>query len=279
MESNDFFDPGEWEPTRQTLHAYLRVLSAVPRMWLAPHPNWWHITLAVRPAGLETNVVTTPNGTATQLRMDLQRHEIALLGVEQKLQVWDLRAGYTADELAGMIFRAYAELGVSGEYPEGTYENAGPREYAPETAARFDRAIRWIDRVLNRHRAQLSGRVGPVQLWPHGFDIAFECFGSKSVIYEANGGEKEAPAQINFGWAPGDASHPEPYFFSNPWPFDESLVEQPLPSGARWFQGGWKGTLLPYRDLVGDPEAERHLLDYWGEVFAVSHAALMNCEE
>ena len=47
------------------------------------------------------------------------------------------------------------------------------------------------------------------------------------------------------------------YFYANPWPFDaDKLVKQTLPGGARWHQEGWQGTMLPYADVVGDPEAE-----------------------
>ena len=112
-----------------------------------------------------------------------------------------------------------------------------------------------------------------MQLWPHNFDLAFEWFGTRTVMYDEPGGQRELPSQINFGFAPGDDSHPDPYFYSNPWPFDEQLVTRELPSGARWFTESWKGTLLPYSAMVGQPDEK--LLDYYRAVYELASPDLM----
>ena len=88
-------------------------------------------------------------------------------------------------------------------------------------------------------------------IWPHGFDLSFEWFGTRVERFEENGEVQEYPSQLNLGFYPtGDA-----YFYSNPWPFDESLPANELPHGAVWNTDGWQGTKLDYADLVGDPDA------------------------
>ena len=127
-----------------------------------------------------------------------------------------------------------------------------------------------VDRTFKKHRASLSGELGLVQLWPHGFDLAFEWFGTRVVEYEEGGSVTKYPSQLNLGFSPGEASHPQPYFYSNPWPFDEAqLVDKPLPRGARWSTGSWQGTLLPYAELVDDSQAEKRLLKYARGVFEI----------
>lgn len=274
MEQVYLLDLAGWEQTKATLHAYSRVLTAVPRMWLAPHPKWWHISLQVRPDGLVTRELPVPGGRAVRLRMDPEQHRIAVEAEGECVRFWDLRAGMTANELAEDIFRICAYLGISGEAAEATYADGEPRVYDPGAAERFFLSVRNIDRTLNQLRSSLPGDPGPVQLWSHGFDLAFEWFGDRTVRDEKNGRVSEYPSQLNFGWAPGDTSHPGPYFYSNPWPFEDMLVVHPLPEDARWFTDTWKGTLFPYTQLVGDSGAEQRLLTYWLRVFEIARPAL-----
>ena len=131
------------------------------------------------------------------------------------------------------------------------------------------------ERVFKAHRATLGDNVSPVQLWPHGFDLAFEWYGSQTVVYEEGGQTIESPAQLNLGFFPG-GPETDPYFYSNPWPFDgQALLGQPLPRGASWHTQGWQGTILPYGELAGDPDAEARLLAYARRVYERCAPALM----
>jgi hypothetical protein len=139
----------------------------------------------------------------------------------------------------------------------------------------FWQALTNAERIFKEFRATLSGEPGPVQFWTHGFDLAFEWFGARVVVGEADGQRSEFPSQINLGFYPGDPSG-APYFYSNPWPFEaEQLLDHPLPAGARWHTEGWQGTILAYDNLVGDEEAENRLLDYARAVHELASPALM----
>ena len=127
--------------------------------------------------------------------------------------------------------------------------------------------------VLTIHRNRIGGDVGPVQLWPHGFDLAFEWFGTRTVPTTEAGDSSEIPTQINLGFYP--AGHA--YFYSNPWPFDaETLMNVALPSGSRWHTDGWEGSILPYTTVVGRVDGAERVLDYAGAVFETASPGL-NC--
>jgi hypothetical protein len=131
------------------------------------------------------------------------------------------------------------------------------------------------NRIFQQHRATLSGETGPVQLWPHGFDLAFEWFGPRVHVFEERGERQELPSQLSLGFFPGSPGV-APYFYSNPWPFEtDALLGQPLPEGARWHTEGWQGTLLPYEVLVGDPNADERLLAYARRVFELTAPTLI----
>jgi hypothetical protein len=96
------------------------------------------------------------------------------------------------------------------------------------------------------------------------------------VEYDEGGEVQQYPAQLNLGLSPGDSGHPEPYFYSNPWPFEtDKLLDKPLPAGARWFTEGWEGSILPYAELAGDSNAEARLLEYARAVYEIASPTLL----
>jgi hypothetical protein len=130
--------------------------------------------------------------------------------------------------------------------------------------------------IFKKHIGNLSGEVGQVQLWPHHFDLAVEWFGTRLVEYQEGDAVQQYPAQLNLGLSPGDAAHPAPYFYSNPWPFEkDQLLDKSLPAGARWFTAGWEGTIFPYAELVGDTNAEQRLLAYARAVYQAAAPTLL----
>jgi hypothetical protein len=267
-----------FEPTRQTLQLYGRVISAVPRAHGQFHPKWWHVSLKVQPDGLITDEVTLPDGRALRLKMDLLNHEIVLTVDGTPVRTFSMTEGRSSTALAEDLLGAVAELGLMGEYDREKFENDEPREYDPAQVGNFLSALVNADRIFRQHRATLSGETGPVQLWPHGFDLAFEWFGTRVQVFEEHGQRQASPSQLNLGFFPGSPDI-APYFYSNPWPFEaDALLGQPLPQGARWHTEGWQGTLLPYEALAGDPDAEERLLTYARRVFEFS-APTLTAEE
>jgi hypothetical protein len=262
-----------WEATKETLHWYCKAVGVIPRAHLEQHPKWWHISLTVLPDGLLTKDIPLPDGGAFFLKMDLKKHAVTLATSKGESRDFSMTAGTTATAFGEALIAAVAELGLKGgQYAREKFENDAPRSYDPEAAGKYLQAVSLANEVFMQHRGTLEGEKGPVQLWPHGFDLAFEWFGTRRV--ESNG--KEYPAQLNLGFSPGESSHKQPYFYSNPWPFEEDkLVGRPLPDGARWFTKSWKGTLLPYEELAGDPLGEARLLEYARRVYELASPTLM----
>jgi hypothetical protein len=257
-----------WEATRQALHGYARAIGIITRAHAIPHPFWWHLSLKVQPDGLSTDNMALPDGGIFSLKMDLHRHRVLLLTSRGESNGFDLTAGLSTAQLRDRLIAAIAGLGLTAEYELEKAHGQKLHSYDPDAAHRFFSLLVTLDRIFNLHRSRLEGERGPVQLWPHNFDLAFEWFGTRQVASTTPGEAKTYPAQLNLGFSPGDSSHPEPYFYSNPWPFEAGvLLDKPLPVGARWFTDSWQGTLLPYELLVGDEGAEQRILNYAQTVF------------
>jgi hypothetical protein len=270
-------DLKDWEPTRATLHAYAKVVGAVPRALAKPHPKWWHVSLKVSPQGLVTDRFQplTGTGMTLQLLMDLKDHTIKVLRDDCLSYQVSMKEGLSAIQLADLLEQHLRALGVEVDLERAKFEDASIGDYDLSSVATYFRALSAVDDVIKQVRGSLDGEIGIVQLWPHNFDLAFEWFSPKLVQYDHAGEVSEAPAQINFGFAPGDSSHPAPYFYSCPLPFDEAAFTQvALPSGARWFQESWEGSIMAYSALSGDKDFRAKLEEYFLSVFRVASPLL-----
>lgn len=264
-----------FEPTRQTLQWYSRIVAVVPRAYAEPNPRWWHISLRVQPDGLVSTTIPLPGGGSFYLKLDLEQHNILLLRDQQVLHSFSMILGISSTALGDQILGTLAQWGLKGEYARETFENDEPRTYDEAQVDAFRTALVNADRIFKQHRATLDGERGPVQLWPHGFDLAFEWFGSRVETYEEHGEVREYPSQLNLGFYPGDPSN-DAYFYSNPWPFESAvLLGKPLPIGARWHTEGWQGTVLPYAELVDNADAEQRLREYARIVYELASPTLL----
>ena len=54
-----------------------------------------------------------------------------------------------------------------------------------------------------------------------------------------------------------------------------SMVDHPLPDGAKWHTDGWQGTILPYAELVDDLEAESRLRVFAKAVYDLASPTLL----
>lgn len=256
--------PQDWEPTRATLHNYANVLGVIARAHAAPHDKWWHISLKVIPAGLRTDTMPLPDGGTLDLRMDLQTDEAVLETSAGHRSTLSMAEGLTGTEFGTRLIEMVSELGLTGDYVTEKFESDDARAYVATDAEAFLAAIVSVHHNFEIHRGSLQGPVGPLQIWPHGFDLAFEWYGSKMATHDESGETSEMPAQLNLGFYPAG----RPYFYSNPWPFDAAaLTTQELPEPARWNTEGWEGSVLYYDDLLATADPAQRLLEYARAVF------------
>jgi hypothetical protein len=272
---NAFFPslPDDFGATRATLHAYSKAIGALPQVHVPKHAKWWHISLKPWPIGLVTEPMALPDGRSAFARLDLRTHQVVVETSAKDVIAYDMAEGRTGTEMTTALTSQFAEWGLVGDYVRKDFENSEPRSYDPDAASAFWTALTNAAQVFNTHRAAIGGDVGPVQLWPHGFDLAFEWFGTKTQVIEEHGETESLPSQLNLGFYPGG----EPYFYSNPWPFDPSLAGTPLPGGARWASAdtdGFDGTLLPYSAVSDRPNGPELLAAYARSVFEVAAPTL-----
>lgn len=263
--------PEDFETTRATLHQYANAIGVIPRAHAEPHEKWWHVSLNIVPTGLESNTMTAPDGRSFVLRMDVTSHQIVLAVDGEDRDRIEMAVGLTGTEMGDAVIAAVAGLGLEAKYARDKFESDETRAYDKTAAEAFLRIANVMHRVFAQHRDRIGGSVSPIQVWPHGFDMAFEWFGTRIEEYEEHGELQQYPSQCNFGFYPGG----RPYLYANPWPFESDvLLAVELPGGAEWHTEGWQGSILYYDQLVGDENAEQRALDYFQAVFAAAAPTL-----
>lgn len=266
------FDPlsPDREPTLAALHGYAHAATSLSRVHGIAHPKWWHVSLKPRAGSLMADPIPLPQGGVLGVRLDLHRHFVVMETEIGPVAEFSMQEGTTGTEMGDKVIAAAADLGLVGDYERSRFESAEAGRYDPSHAVAFMRTMVNAQTVFERHRATLEGPVSPIQVWSHGFDLAFEWFGTKMVPQEQDGTLVELPAQLNLGFYPKGRA----YFYSNPWPFDESLLKVELPHGAAWHTENWQGAILYHDQIAGDPGAADMLTDFAKAVYAAAAPTL-----
>ncbi len=261
-----------WMPTRDSLQRYAQILGAIRKSLVPPDPRWWHISLQAVEEGLTTGGMEVAGGDELSLTLDLGGHRLTVLRGDDPLEEWPLGGGLSSAALGRHVLEVVR--GAGAEVPDdfNAKEDDEQRAYVATAAESYVAALLSTRDVMASVRESLEGEVGPVQLWPHHFDLSFEWFGTRNVRYEEGGRAAEAPSQIGFGFSTGDDSHPGAYYYATPWPFEKGFTEARLPEGARWHSEGWEGSLLPYEAVRR--EGSDLLASYLKRVYEVASPRL-----
>jgi len=251
----------QWQPTRDTLHQFAKIIGRLRSVHMPKSKHWWHITLSVSARGLTTTPFPV-SGQQLDLTLDLTNHRLVMESGEG----WNFSlplAGQSAAGLSRQIGAALASQGI--ELPKDTLQMFDGEEtltYDREAVDRYRRAIGWIDMVFKTFKGGLREETSPVQLFPHHLDLAVNWFSGRHVPGINPADEENADEQMNFGFVTGDGSVSDAYFYATAYPAPDNWADLELTGGAYWHTEGWTGALLPYSALVTSDRPQQLLLDY-----------------
>jgi len=236
-----------WESTRDTIHIYSRLLGKIRQALTPFQEKWWHISLHVAEAGLTTTPIPLPDGEAHfTLLLNLATHQVVVTSPSGDNQILPLH-NQSPQSLMDQTLSAVKAFGVEPEIDQSIFASTEVGPYVPEQAETYLAVLKSVHAVFQQFKATLPGKTSPVQLWPHHFDLSMEWFSGREA--DVPEGEEGGDEQIGFGFATGDETVPQAYFYANPWPFPAGLTETALPEEARWHTDSWQGGLLLYNTL------------------------------
>lgn len=252
-------DPDEFRATRQAVHAYARVAGAWAKARRRKRKHWWHVSLRPSLYGLTTGVIY---GRADfEIELDLVSSR---LHIRTSSATFSERLhGQSSGQVAATISKALLIAGVDTEPDLAFVSDDAYPGYSDHQANVLYRVIGSVAAALEDFRATIREETSPVQVWPHHFDVSMIWLPGGKVAGQDPADEEYADKQMNFGFAFGDASVPEPYFYVTAYPFPNGLTAVALPAGTRWQSEGFHGAVLLYTDLVAMADPNAYVQELW----------------
>ncbi|HZA42129.1 MAG TPA: DUF5996 family protein [Actinomycetota bacterium] len=260
-----------WAATRDTLHLWAQVVGKIKLAYAPPKNHWWHVTLHLDLRGITTGRIPVDDSNRFEIRFDLVDHFVSITtnaGTEERMDLVDgLSVAAFDREIHSMLDR----LGMDVKILESPYgvpmttafpDDEEHASYDRDSVTRFWRILDWSGGVFESVSGWFCGKTSPVQLYWHGFDLAFSRFngaraparpGADPITQEAYSHEV-----IAFGFWSGDKNTPEPSYYSYTAPEPPDLRLTRLPAPARWTErGSGSLALLPYEAVRSsrNPEA------------------------
>jgi hypothetical protein len=277
-----------WAATCDTVHAHTQLLGKLAVSLAPPEPQLQHAALRLTARGWETMPLPAPDGSgALVVALDLHRHETVMEhsdGRTDRVPLTSNRAvgAVSRDVLAG-IRRLGGPVEINPNPQEVSWatpldEDEDHRTYEPSAVATYFAAATRAALVLADLRAPYRGRSSPVNAWWGTFDLAVSLYSGREVDPPSQGyimRNAASAQQIEIGWWPGDARHPEPAFYGFAVPAPDGFGSGSLaPAAGRWSEELGE-FILEWNDVAGSPDPHTTALEFGRAV--VAHACLL-CE-
>lgn len=268
-----------WQPTRDTLQVYARLLSLVRRSLTPPRRHWQHASLSVLPDGLTTTPIPLPNARGQTFQMILglgprQGGHCLHIGSSRE-EHWEMPLdGQSPRHYCDGVLAFLANMGIYPAVDQALFAGTTPGTYDLPAVERFVRALDVVERVLAQLKAELPGETSPIQFWTHHFDLAFSWYSGRRVPGVDPADEEQADEQMTFGFSTGDEGTPDPYFYATAYPWPDGLEWTALPAGGAWHMAGWRGAQLMHDTLHRAGQSGETLLEFLRAAYRAGRDAL-----
>ena len=264
--------------TRNAIHAYARVLGNCLKACRSKRKHWWHASLRPSLNGLSTGVVRAT--TDFELELDFRRAKLHARSRSDNSFDVELD-GQSAVEIAAAIRDFMSANGVGDSQLE-QFSNANRdsgavdlQDFSTGHSVTMGQVLRSVTTAMEAFRASVREETSPIQLWPHHFDLSMIWLPGDKICGQDPMDEEYSDKQMNFGFAFGDESIPEPYFYVTAYPMPDAMAATPLPAGSEWKTDGFSGAVLTYRSLRDTSEPSGYLQDFWTRLLAAGQQHML----
>ena len=266
----------EWETTKKTLHRYVQIVGKI-RMQLTPRQNhWWHVPLYVNTRGIGTTSIPYKNHRF-EINFDFLDHKLSVNTSRGDTKSFKLFDGLSVSVFYRSLFDILRSLEIEAPIKPRPYDldtdtpfakDKTHKSYKKEYVERYWKILTQVEHIFKLFNREYCGKVCPVQLYWHSFDLAVTRFSGNTAppLSNANRVNKEAYSHevISFGFWPGDENVREAAFYSYTFPAPESINQTRLkPDHAFWTdQNGSPLALLKYEDVRNSENPHETILQF-----------------
>lgn len=248
----------EWRETRDTLHAYTRLLSKIRRGLAPPRKHVWHGSLRVTDTGLTTTQMPIADAYETcEVALDIHRHAVIVRRGDHPRAI--PLSGHSIYRLKEEVLEALNKRGVQPQIDHSQFADDTPLLYDGLAAERFLRVLQGVAGVFQDFERELPWETSPLNFWSGHFDLSLVWFSGRKVPDVDPEDAEYADEQMAFGFSTGDEGIPDPYIYITAYPWPDALPDAELPRPARWHLADWKGGLIFYNELAEREDARQRL--------------------
>ncbi|HEY6484247.1 MAG TPA: DUF5996 family protein [Steroidobacteraceae bacterium] len=279
-----------WSATAQTLQLWTQIVGKI-RLALTPWLNHsWQVPLYVSARGLGTSPIYY-GGAILEIEFDFIAQQLLVRTGSGEQRQLPLQPRTVAD-FYDRVLHLLHDLGVVVTLNELPNEVADPVRFSQDrvhaaydaaAANRFWRALVQADRLFRQFRSGFLGKASPVHFFWGSFDLAVTRFSGRPAPLHPGGvpGLPDAVVREAYshevssaGFWPGNATFPQPAFYSYAYPEPSGFRERAVTAGAH-FDVALGEFVLPYELVRTAPDPDVLLLDF----LATTYAAAAECAE
>ncbi|HEV7757021.1 MAG TPA: DUF5996 family protein [Mycobacteriales bacterium] len=270
-----------WADSKETLHRFAQIVGKI-RLAASPRRNhWWNVPLHLTGRGLTTRPMGGTDGNPIfAIDFDLVDHRLLVTSEAGRTVSFPL-AGQSVASFYRQVFEALRILGIEVSIRPVPFDLPGPpfaedtghASYDPQAVNRYWQVLGRVNLLLEEYAAQFAGKTSPVHHFWHTLDIAVTRFSDRVVEQppSADPVTREAYSRevISSGFWFGDASVPEPAFYSYTAPEPDGLADEPLrPATATWLPSrGSHLAVLRYDDARATADPRATALDFLASAY------------
>jgi hypothetical protein len=287
-------------PTLETLQLFAQIAGKV-RLAGTPWLNHsWHVTFYVSARGLITALIPHED-FSFDVELDFVSDRVVVRmtnGASAQVTL----ASKSVASFYSEFCDALAYLGVSIKIdrmpnelpdPKPFHQDTAMRDYDPDAARRFWRALVQAERVLQRFRTRFIGKSSPVHFFWGSFDLAVTRFSGWPAPLHPGGvphlsdlvtREAYSHEVSSAGFWPGSPGAEEAAFYSYAYPTPPGFAAADVAPPAR-FDAKLGEFLLPYEAVRNADDPDKMLLDFLQSTYAAAadlgkwDRAALECEE
>jgi hypothetical protein len=270
-----------WADSKETLHRFDQIVGKI-RLAASPRRNhWWNVPLHLTGRGLTSRPMGGTDGNPVfAIDFDFVSHRLVVTSEYGRTVSFPL-VGQSVASFYREVFDALRVLGVDVTIRPVPYDLPGPpfaedtghASYDPDAVNRYWRVLGRVNLLLEQFAAWYSGKSSPVHHFWHTLDIVATRFSGRVVEQppSVDPVTREAYSRevVSSGFWFGDATFPEPAFYSYTAPEPAGLAAEPLrPEAATWVPSrGAHLAVLRYDDARATGDVPATVLDFWESAY------------
>lgn len=249
----------EWRETRDTLHKYCKLVSAIRETLSNPLPRSLHTNLLICKKGFTTSLIPKNEQSPDQL------FEVIIDLIHKRLRIesnyreplYIALTGQSLNALCDETCSLLIDIGIKPPLERPSFLEGHRGMFDTKQVKHYWHTASRVNRIMKKIRSELKGETTPVQLRPDDLNIFFARFNTEA------GNNVYPEEQIEFGFSTGDELLQEAYFYIATFP-DTSRVEMFFKK-ENWIEiaGKPQRAILSYSNLIKDNHPENTVMGFF----------------